>query len=348
MHAAATDVLERLERCAIRGAPELVEGDLTGGGLRPCFLVACRDLCGGIRLVAQSLPGIGAEVSNLATEVIESAKSEGSASSGRLDARLRALAEKLDPGGGAGRLAAVEALVAFLQAGRMRQTAAGRVGGSSQVEGGVDREEEGCVEVSGCLRRLAVTAKVDVAGGSAEALVATVASRVEGFLSRLPEEHFSSAIGREELSEAQLGLVGDIHAAMAAEYGLRRRMLIERAGVTLQSFLWSARLREKCTEAEAEEIVRNAKLGMDPEPSVSLADLFDARLADVASVSARAGGSNCGASVKGVIIGRVPDRGGRAEGREGEALRGMPGFQKRQGGGWDDGGGRGRRKKHRK
>lgn len=43
----------------------------------------------------------------------------------------------------------------------------------------------------------------------------------------------------------QLAQLGDVDAALRSEYALRRRMLIERVNVTLQSFLWSPRLEQK-------------------------------------------------------------------------------------------------------
>ncbi len=43
----------------------------------------------------------------------------------------------------------------------------------------------------------------------------------------------------------QLATVREVDGALREEYALRRRMLVERAKVTLQSFLWSGRLKEK-------------------------------------------------------------------------------------------------------
>lgn len=43
----------------------------------------------------------------------------------------------------------------------------------------------------------------------------------------------------------QLAQLGEVDAALRSEYALRRRMLIERVKVTLQSFMWSPRLEAK-------------------------------------------------------------------------------------------------------
>lgn len=49
------------------------------------------------------------------------------------------------------------------------------------------------------------------------------------------------------LPALQLAQLGEVDAALRAEYSLRRRMLIERVNVTLQSFLWSPRLEQKAS-----------------------------------------------------------------------------------------------------
>lgn len=46
----------------------------------------------------------------------------------------------------------------------------------------------------------------------------------------------------------QLATLSEVNAALHDEYALRRRMLIERVGVTLKSFLWSNRLGETVRE----------------------------------------------------------------------------------------------------
>lgn len=56
--------------------------------------------------------------------------------------------------------------------------------------------------------------------------------------------------------------------------------------------------------------------------------------ADLAAIGAKVTsgtGGGARASVKSVLIGAVPDRGGRAEGREAAALANMPAFAARKG-----------------
>lgn len=43
----------------------------------------------------------------------------------------------------------------------------------------------------------------------------------------------------------QMAKLAEVQGALRAEYTLRRRMLIERVQVTLQSFLWSPRLEQQ-------------------------------------------------------------------------------------------------------
>jgi hypothetical protein len=79
--------------------------------------------------------------------------------------------------------------------------------------------------------------------------------------------------------------------------------------VTLQSFLWSPRVKEKGTKAEVEALIQQCQGQLQEAPGVAgLADLARATPADVASVMVRAtsgAGGTVDASVKRVIIGKV-------------------------------------------
>ena len=72
----------------------------------------------------------------------------------------------------------------------------------------------------------------------------------------------------------QLAAVHEIDEAMHAEYTLRRRMLIERVKVTLQSFLYSERLRTNGTLDTARKLADTGCAAMMPHPSVQADEIF--------------------------------------------------------------------------
>ena len=70
----------------------------------------------------------------------------------------------------------------------------------------------------------------------------------------------------------------EIDNALRGEYTVRRRMLIERAKVTLQSFMWAERLqKEAASRAPAEAAAQQGEALMHNQPAVSLDDVFRAK-----------------------------------------------------------------------
>jgi len=70
----------------------------------------------------------------------------------------------------------------------------------------------------------------------------------------------------------------EIHSALRGEYTVRRRMLIERAKVTLQSFLWAERLQKEAGSLQpAEAAAQQGEALMHNKPAVSLHDVFKAK-----------------------------------------------------------------------
>ena len=72
-----------------------------------------------------------------------------------------------------------------------------------------------------------------------------------------------------------MGELQEIDTALRNEYSLRRRMLIERAKVTMQSFMWAEKLQqEQGIRATAEAAAKHGEALMHNEPSASLEDVF--------------------------------------------------------------------------
>lgn len=176
---------------------------------------------------------------------------------------------------------------------------------------------------------------------SARTLVPAASDALRLLLASLPPSAFQPLLPAPRLSAEQLQALSSIHDALKREYLLRRRMLIERAQVTAQAFLWSPKLQDPAAQAEAAQLAAAQQAALRPEPGVHLQDVFCACAADVASVmnkpTSTDGGLIAAASVKSVLIGSVPDRGGRPGVRRGEAS--MPQWAPRKDGGSGGGGG---------
>lgn len=69
----------------------------------------------------------------------------------------------------------------------------------------------------------------------------------------------------------------EVDKALRGEYGMRRRMLIERAKVTLQSFMWAEKLQAGSDKELAQAAADKGEALMHSEPAVSLDDVFTAK-----------------------------------------------------------------------
>ncbi|XP_073697120.1 protein FAM98B isoform X1 [Garra rufa] len=141
-------------------------------------------------------------------------------------------------------------------------------------------------------------------------------------MSSLPDGEVPEALLKFSLNSEQWKKINDISKALCKDYECRRQMMIKRFLVTLQSFTWGERGEE-----------RSALLSsMKPftpflESSVSIAKLLATREDESRIRPVKAGPST---AVHKVLMGSVPDRGGRP----GEIEPPMPSFTgRREGGG---------------
>ena len=190
---------------------------------------------------------------------------------------------------------------------------------------------------------------------SAFAVVDAAVSAVARAFASLPADHRSrifpdggaTATG---LTPNQRETLASISEALAREYATRKETVARRAGVTVQSFGYSARLRD--SPEVTRDFARRAGAGgaqaqgrdaLPVDARVRAEDVWDARVADLARAVQRTNAEasrTLDASVKRVLIGSVPDRGGRTEG--GGARVDMPAFTARAAGGEHTVGGAGR------
>jgi len=160
-------------------------------------------------------------------------------------------------------------------------------------------------------------------------------------LRALPGDHLSTAVAGDDAARvvadpAKLATLHAVGDALAAEYATRRETVARRAWLTVQAFGASPRLRNDPevtrtfsrragfgdessvdeSSAKANEVDADDAPGVLPLRSgVSLRDVWDARVADLARATQRVNAEASralDASAKRVRIGAVPDRGGRA------------------------------------
>ncbi|KAM6972897.1 protein FAM98B [Aplochiton taeniatus] len=181
----------------------------------------------------------------------------------------------------------------------------------------------------------------DVAG-----IFSDIENKINDILRDLPAENIEEPVLKSSLSSEQWEKLENINTALASEYECRRRMLIKRLDVTVQSFGWSERAKVRVDSmARAYQPKRHSLLARG---SVGTAELLAARedICNLVKTSSGSSRENTACAVNKILMGNVPDRGGRPS--EIEAPRAeMPAWQKRRdgggGGGWRGGGDKGGR-----
>ena len=183
--------------------------------------------------------------------------------------------------------ATLEQLVGELQARRMlRYAAALRTAGGGSGESDDAAPSEVNAVAAEALRRVCAAAGVESPAAAdssgAEKALGAAAEAASGVMATAAQHSaMRRVVERGSLSAEQLELLSEVHAALASEYRVRREMVIKRADVTLQSFLWSDRLKETAAAADVAADVRAGQAALAAEPSVALDDVFEARAADL-------------------------------------------------------------------
>ncbi|XP_015919135.1 protein FAM98A [Parasteatoda tepidariorum] len=115
------------------------------------------------------------------------------------------------------------------------------------------------------------------------------------------------------LTEKQWFQIDDMYRELFQEYQTRRQLLITRLEVTVESFLWSDRLKNKVEEIR--NMFNKQKPQLSLKPLVKISDILAASsdLLTIEKTSCAAVRKNTKCTINKVIIGSVPDRGGRPE-----------------------------------
>jgi hypothetical protein len=154
-------------------------------------------------------------------------------------------------------------------------------------------------------------------------------------------------VPKKPLTDDQWKKLERIHHELDTEYDLRRKMLLTRLNCTVQSFKWSDKIKtDKNKDKEITERFSNKYQMLDKMatggPNTDIAALLAARdtLAIIEKTSSASVRRNTKCKIQRHIIGKVPDRGGRAYEHQIPPPE-MPSWQQRkagpQGGGYQGG-----------
>ncbi|CAF1353320.1 unnamed protein product [Didymodactylos carnosus] len=138
-----------------------------------------------------------------------------------------------------------------------------------------------------------------------------VEQKVTELLKSLPPNYLGKPLLKVNLSEKQWSEVHKIHSLLYEDYKTRREVLLKRLDVTIQSFKWADRLKNKNNEIT--EAFSSKRKQMVIEPNVRIEDILAAR-EDLCHMEKTCGTKEL-ASIRSnlhkIIIPEVPDRGGR-------------------------------------
>ncbi|KAK6307396.1 hypothetical protein J4Q44_G00225440 [Coregonus suidteri] len=167
-------------------------------------------------------------------------------------------------------------------------------------------------------------------------LFSGIEQKINAVLQELPKDHIGKSVLKNSLDSEQWERLEQINTVLSSQYECRRRLLIKRLDVTVQSFGWSDRAKERVDSmARAYQPKRDS---LAQRSSVGMAHLLAARedICNVVKTSSGSSRENTACAINKILMGRVPDRGGRPSEID-APLPEMPAWHKRQ----DSGGSRG-------
>ncbi|XP_076376001.1 protein FAM98A [Megalopta genalis] len=142
-------------------------------------------------------------------------------------------------------------------------------------------------------------------------LFARLENTLKDVLKKVPSELIGQPLITSGFTEKEWKDLQHIQQELHDEYRLRRDMLLKRLDVTVQSFLWSERIKSQ--EAELNKRYEDTRKFLSAEPDVTFADLLAVRddIALMEKTSSASVRKNTKSNINSLIIGAVPDRGGR-------------------------------------
>ncbi|NXN19694.1 FA98B protein, partial [Indicator maculatus] len=106
-------------------------------------------------------------------------------------------------------------------------------------------------------------------------LLTSVEQKIKDILSKVQNNHVGKSLLTKPLNSEQVEKLEKINAALRSEYECRRRMLVKRLDVTVQSFGWSDRAKVRTDDIA--RIYQPKRYALSPRSAVSLAHLLAAR-----------------------------------------------------------------------
>uniref|UniRef100_A0A3B4F1K0 Family with sequence similarity 98 member A n=2 Tax=Pundamilia nyererei TaxID=303518 RepID=A0A3B4F1K0_9CICH len=156
-----------------------------------------------------------------------------------------------------------------------------------------------------------------------------IEKKLKEALSRVPPNHVGEPLLKKPLGPVHMEKIEAINQALVNEYEVRRKMLLKRLDVTVQSFGWSDRAKTHADKLS--KVYPPLRSALANKSKVSVAHLLAARQ-DFSKILRTSSGKireKTACAINKVLMGRVPDRGGRPCEIEPPPPE-MPTWQKRQ------------------
>uniref|UniRef100_UPI00398F03DE protein FAM98A isoform X2 n=1 Tax=Pristiophorus japonicus TaxID=55135 RepID=UPI00398F03DE len=155
-----------------------------------------------------------------------------------------------------------------------------------------------------------------------------IEKKLKESLSKVPPNHVGKPLVKKPLGPLHWEKLEAINQILVNEYEVRRKMLLKRMDVTIQSFGWSDRAKSQ-TEKLA-KVYQPKRATLSSKSTICVSHLLAAR-EDLSKIMRTSSGSireKTACAVNKVLMGRVPDRGGRPNEIEAPPPE-MPPWQKR-------------------
>ncbi|CAF0883467.1 unnamed protein product [Adineta ricciae] len=172
-----------------------------------------------------------------------------------------------------------------------------------------------------------------------------VYAKVSELLKTVSPKYLGRPLIQTNMSENQWNQIHKINKILYEDYKTRRELLLKRLDVTIQSFKWAERLKDKTDEISNAFMTKRREL--TAEPNVRIEDIMAAR-DDLCHMEKTCGTkeiSSTRSKLHKVLIPKVPDRGGRTTELQAPPPD-MPSFQRGGSAGGNRHGGGGHQQQH--
>ncbi|KAM7385045.1 hypothetical protein PAMP_001143 [Pampus punctatissimus] len=156
-----------------------------------------------------------------------------------------------------------------------------------------------------------------------------IEKKLKEAMSKVPPNHVGEPLMKKTLGPVHMEKIEAINQALVNEYDVRRKMLLKRLDVTVQSFGWSDRAKTRAEKLS--KVYQPLRSALSTKSIISVAHLLAARQ-DFSKILRTSSGKireKTACAINKVLMGRVPDRGGRPCEIEPPPPE-MPSWQKRQ------------------